>query len=158
MAIAAALPLVLRPSQELKASTVAVYALIALSVVVLTGWAGQVSLGQMAFVAVGARGGGRGDGDVEVDMILALLAAGTAGAVVAVIVGLPALRQPGLYLAVTTLTFSLACTNFLLNRKEQEWIPRARSAPGRCSATSTCRRRRRCTSWSWASWSSPSSR
>jgi branched-chain amino acid transport system permease protein len=43
--------------------------------------------------------------------------------VVAVIVGLPALRQPGLYLAVTTLTFSLACSNFLLNRKEQAWIP-----------------------------------
>jgi branched-chain amino acid transport system permease protein len=124
VAIAAALPLVLRPSQELKASTVAVYALIALSVVVLTGWAGQVSLGQMAFVAVGAAVGAVATVTWKVDMIVALLAAGTAGAVVAVIVGLPALRQPGLYLAVTTLTFSLACTNFLLNRKEQEWIPR----------------------------------
>lgn len=120
---AAALPLVLRPSQELKASTVAVYALIALSVVVLTGWAGQVSLGQMAFVAVGGAVGAVATVTWEVDLIVALLAAGTAGAVVAVIVGLPALRQPGLYLAVTTLTFSLACGNFLLNRKEQAWIP-----------------------------------
>lgn len=124
VAVAAALPLWLAPSQELKASTVAVYALIALSVVVLTGWAGQVSLGQMAFVAVGAAVGAVATVTWQVDLIVALLASGAAGAVVAVIVGLPALRQPGLYLAVTTLTFSLACTNFLLNRKEQAWIPR----------------------------------
>jgi branched-chain amino acid transport system permease protein len=124
VALAAALPLVLQPSQELKASTVAVYALIALSVVVLTGWAGQVSLGQMAFVAVGAAVGAVATVTWKVDLLVALLASGAAGAVVAVIVGLPALRQPGLYLAVTTLTFSLACSNFLLNRKEQDWIPK----------------------------------
>lgn len=123
-AIAAALPLVLPPSQEYKASTVAAYALIALSVVVLTGWAGQVSLGQMAFVAVGAAVGAVATVTWKVDLLVALVASGTAGAVVAVIVGLPALRQPGLYLAVTTLTFSLACSNFLLNRKEQAWIPK----------------------------------
>ncbi len=128
VAVAAALPLVLRPSQELKASTVAVYALIALSVVVLTGWAGQVSLGQMAFVAVGSAVGAVATATWQVDIVVALLAAGAAGAVVAVVVGLPALRQPGLYLAVTTLTFSLACTNFLLNRKEQSWIPQGQVA------------------------------
>jgi branched-chain amino acid transport system permease protein len=124
VAVAAALPIVLKPSQELLASTVAAYALVALSVVVLTGWAGQVSLGQMAFVAVGAAVGAVATVTWEVDIIVALLAAGVAGAIVAVVVGLPALRQPGLYLAVTTLTFSLACSNFLLNRKEQDWIPR----------------------------------
>jgi len=124
VAAAAALPLVLQPSQELKASSVAVYALIALSVVVLTGWAGQVSLGQMAFVAVGAAVGAVATVTWEVDIVVALLVSGAAGAVVAVVVGLPALRQPGLYLAVTTLTFSLACSNFLLNRKEQAWIPK----------------------------------
>ena len=123
---AAALPLVLTESREFEASNVAAYALIALSVVVLTGWAGQVSLGQMAFVAVGAAVGAVATVTWQVDLIVALLAAGTAGAVVAVVVGLPALRQPGLYLAVTTLAFSLACSNFLLNRKEQTWIPRGR--------------------------------
>ena len=98
--------------------------LIALSVVVLTGWAGPVSLGQMEFVAVGAAVGAVATVTWKVDLLVALLASGAAGAVVAVIVGLPALRQPGLYLAVTTLTFSLACSNFLLNRKEQDWIPK----------------------------------
>ena len=35
-------------------SQVCIYAVIALSLTVLTGWAGQVSLGQFALVAVGA--------------------------------------------------------------------------------------------------------
>jgi len=123
VAIAAALPLVLSPSNELKASTVAVFCLITLSVVVLTGWAGQVSLGQMSFVAVGAAVGAVATDTWHLDLSLGLLLAGIAGAIVAVVVGLPALRLPGLFLAVTTLAFSLACSNYLLNRKEQSWIP-----------------------------------
>lgn len=123
---AVALPLVLGPSDELKAATVAAFALITLSVVVLTGWAGQVSLGQMSFVAVGGVTGAVATATWHLDLSLALLLAGVAGALVAVVVGLPALRLPGLYLAVTTLAFSLAASNFLLNRKEQTWIPRDR--------------------------------
>lgn len=126
LAVAAALPLVLRPSQEYEAATVAAFALITLSVVVLTGWAGQVSLGQMSFVATGGAVGAVATHTWNFDMSLALLVAGAAGAVVAVVVGLPALRQPGLYLAVTTLAFSLASSNYLLNRNEQSWIPRDR--------------------------------
>ena len=38
-------------------TTIAIYALIGLSLVVLTGWAGQVSLGQMAFVGLRLRAG-----------------------------------------------------------------------------------------------------
>ncbi|MBA3282771.1 MAG: ABC transporter permease, partial [Acidimicrobiia bacterium] len=126
VAAAVALPLILGPGDELKASTVAAFALITLSVVVLTGWAGQVSLGQMSFVAVGAAMGAVATHTWHLDLSLALIVAGLAGAVVAVIVGLPALRLPGLYLAVTTLAFALASSNFLLNRKEQSWIPRDR--------------------------------
>lgn len=126
VAAAAALPLVLGPSDELRASTVAAYALLALSVVVLTGWAGQVSLGQMSFAAVGGAVGAVATATWHTDLLLALIIAGLAGAVVAVVVGLPALRLPGLFLAVTTLAFSLASSNYLLNRKEQTWIPRER--------------------------------
>lgn len=124
LAVAVALPVVLRPSQEYKAATVAAFALITLSVVVLTGWAGQVSLGQMSFVATGGAVGAVATDTWNFDMSLAMIVAGLAGAVVAVVVGLPALRLPGLYLAVTTLAFSLACSNYLLNRNEQSWIPR----------------------------------
>lgn len=128
VALAAALPLMLTPSNELRAATVAAFALITLSVVVLTGWAGQVSLGQMSFVAVGGAMGAVATHTWSLDLSLALILAGIAGAVVAVVVGLPALRLPGLYLAVTTLAFSLACSNYLLNRQEQTWIPRDRLA------------------------------
>lgn len=123
VAVAASLPLFLGPADELRASLVAVYALVALSVLVLTGWAGQVSLGQMSFVAVGGAVGAVATATWDLDLTAALLLAGLAGAVVAAIVGLPALRLPGLYLAVTTLAFALACSNYLLNRREQSWIP-----------------------------------
>jgi branched-chain amino acid transport system permease protein len=123
VAAAAALPLLLGPADEQRASLVAVYALIALSVMVLTGWAGQVSLGQMSFVAVGGAVGAVATHTWDLDLTAALIIAGVAGAVVAAIVGLPALRLPGLYLAVTTLAFALACSNYLLNRREQSWIP-----------------------------------
>lgn len=123
---AAALPIILGPADELRASLVAIYALVALSVLVLTGWAGQVSLGQMSFVAVGAAIGAVATDTWDLDLTAALLIAGIAGAAVAVIVGLPALRLPGLYLAVTTLAFALACSNYLLNRREQDWIPSER--------------------------------
>lgn len=123
-AAAALLPLLLSPSKVLLASHIVVTALIALSITVLTGWAGQVSLGQMSFVAVGAAMGAVATVTWELDVTLALLIAGGAGAVVAVVVGLPALRLPGLQLAVTTLAFALASSNFLLNREAQTWIPR----------------------------------
>ena len=50
----ALIPIMLRTDQIIKATAVAVFAVIGLSLVVLSGWAGQISLGQMAFVAIGA--------------------------------------------------------------------------------------------------------
>ena len=47
-------------------------------------------------------------------------------ALVAVVVGLPALRRRGLYLAVTTFAFSLATTSYLLNRRFFNWVPTGR--------------------------------
>jgi len=126
LASAAALPAFIGPANEMKASALGAFCLITLSVVVLTGWAGQVSLGQMSFVAVGGAVGAVSTATWGHDLSLALLLAGIAGAVVAVVVGLPALRLPGLYLAVTTLAFSLASSNYLLNRSEQAWIPNGR--------------------------------
>ena len=124
VAAAAALPLILGPGDLVRARTVVAFALIVLSVVVLTGWAGQVSLGQMSFAGVGGVMGAVATQTWHLDLSLAIILAGLAGAAVAVVVGLPALRLPGLYLSVTTLAFALACSNFFLNRKEQTWIPR----------------------------------
>lgn len=118
------LPVWVGPGTELDASVLAVFVIIAASIVVLTGWAGQVSLGQMSFVAVGAAVGTLATVEWRIDLSLGILAAGTAGAVVAVAIGLPALRLRGLFLAVTTLAFAIASTNYLLNRSKFTWLPR----------------------------------
>ena len=57
------------------------------------------------------------------DLSLALLLAGAAGAVVALVVGLPTLRLDGVFVAVTTLAFGLAASGYLLDRAEFSWIP-----------------------------------
>jgi len=104
------------------ASLVLIYALVAVSLVVLTGWAGQISLGQFAFVGIGAAVAGGLAADHGQDFFVTLFAAGVVGAVLAVLIGLPALRLPGLYLAVTTLAFAACTSSFLLNRDYFEWV------------------------------------
>jgi branched-chain amino acid transport system permease protein len=121
-----AIPLVLRTDQVIKASAVIVYAIVGLSLVVLTGWAGQISLGQMAFVAIGAAVSAKCTSAWHVDLSLAVLAGGAAGALAALVVGLPALRLRGLYLAVTTLIFALAVSSWLLNDLFFKWVPNDR--------------------------------
>jgi branched-chain amino acid transport system permease protein len=124
----------------IKASAVVVFAIVGISIVILTGWAGQVSLGQMAFAGFGAAVGALATKQWGIDLSLALLVAGAAGAVVAVIVGLPALRVRGLFLAVTTLAFAVTASNYLLDPKHMPWIPTTRvDAPplfGRIDLTS----------------------
>ena len=103
--IVALLPLVLSVGNDFLLSEICIYGVIALSLTVLTGWAGQVSLGQFGLVAVGAIMAARLQGSVP--LIVLLPYAGVVTAVVAVVVGLPALRVRGLYLAVSTLAFAL---------------------------------------------------
>ena len=125
LAAAVALPHVLDIERSLKASALLIYAVLGLSVVVLTGWSGQVSLGQVGFFAIGAAVGAKATSDWNVDLLLALALTAAVGGVVAVVVGLPALRLRGLYLAVTTFAFSLAVTSYFLNRRFDiaSWVP-----------------------------------
>jgi len=116
-------PLVLRADQIIKITAIAIFAIISLSLVVLTGWAGQISLGQVGFVAIGAAVSAKVTSTWNVDLTLALLVGAVAGGVAAFIVGLPALRLRGLYLAVTTLVFALSVTSWLLNDRFFSWVP-----------------------------------
>jgi branched-chain amino acid transport system permease protein len=59
----------------------------------------------------------------NLDLSLTLLLAGLVGAAVAVIVGLPALRLRGFFLAVTTLAFAMAASAYLLNIQYFSWAP-----------------------------------
>jgi branched-chain amino acid transport system permease protein len=120
-----ALPLLLRSNagDQLKATAVVLFAMVALSIIVLTGWAGQVSLGQMAFVGFGGATGAYAQQGWHLDAAVALLIGGLTGAVIAVLVGLPALRQRGVFPAVTTLAFSMICSSYLFNPQFFSWLP-----------------------------------
>jgi ABC-type branched-subunit amino acid transport system permease subunit len=102
---AALLPLVVSTGNSFLLSQVCIYAVIALSLTVLTGWAGQVSLGQFGLVACGALMASHLGSSVP--LVLLMPFAGVVTAVIAVLVGLPALRVRGLYLAVSTLAFAV---------------------------------------------------
>jgi ABC-type branched-subunit amino acid transport system permease subunit len=118
------LPAWLSTSRINLATIIVIFGIVAASLVVLTGWAGQVSLGQMAFVGVGAAIGGGLTDHRGWDLALAGLVAGLAGAVAAVVVGYPALRRRGLTLAVSTLAFGLFVSQYLLNRTIfPDWLP-----------------------------------
>src|SRR4029077_20741311 len=77
--VAIALPHVLTVDRSLKASALLIYAILGLSLVVLTGWAGQVSLGQVGFFAVGAAVGGKATQDWNFDLALALMLVAVVG-------------------------------------------------------------------------------
>jgi branched-chain amino acid transport system permease protein len=117
------LPLWMSESRVSLASAIAIFAMIGVSLVVLTGWAGQVSLGQMAFVAIGAAVGGALTEHAHWDLGLAMLVGGVVGAVVAVLIGLPSLRARGLALAVTSLAFALAVSEYFLDPEYFHWLP-----------------------------------
>ena len=121
-----ALPALLNEGQVNLAAVVIVFAMVGLSLVVLTGWAGQVSLGQVAFVGIGAAVGGYVTSVWGWDLSIAFVLAGLAGAVAAMVIGLPALRIQGLFLAVVTLAFALATSSYLLNSEFIHWLPKER--------------------------------
>ena len=120
------LPFIASDAQTNLAGVVLIFAMIGVSLVVLTGWAGQVSLGQVAFLGIGAAVGGYLTSVRGWDLSLALLGAGVAGAISAMVIGLPALRIRGLFLAVITLGFALATSSYLLNSTYITWLPKGR--------------------------------
>ncbi|MEV6299999.1 ATP-binding cassette domain-containing protein [Actinoplanes sp. NPDC051861] len=99
-------------------TTICGYTLVALSVVLVTGIAGELSLGQFGFAGIGAAVA------VQIavltgNMFLGVVAGCAAGGVAAVLVGIPALRLRGVALGVTTLAFALATSGWLLR---QPWL------------------------------------
>ena len=79
-------------------------AIIMLSLVLLTGYGGQVSLCQMSFAGVGAFAAAKVGADGS---IVGILAAAGLAAFVGALVALPSLRLQGLYLALITMAFAV---------------------------------------------------
>ncbi len=81
-----------------------IFTLAAIGLNILTGYAGQISLGTGAFMGVGAYAAFKmASAFPQVNVIVWILASGVFSAGVGVVFGLPSLRIKGLYLAVTTL-------------------------------------------------------
>jgi branched-chain amino acid transport system permease protein len=95
-----------------------IYALIALTLVVLTGWAGQISLAQFSFVGVGAFTAGHLAGSHGQHFLYAALVGMLLAVPLGVVVGLVSLRLSGLYLALATLAFALVMDNIVFNRSD----------------------------------------
>lgn len=83
--------------------TAATYAMVMLSLVLLTGYGGHVSLAQFTFAGVGALAYAKLDEPNLYGLLLSALIAAGVGALVA----LPVLRLTGLYLALSTLAFGV---------------------------------------------------
>ncbi|MET0726808.1 MAG: branched-chain amino acid ABC transporter permease/ATP-binding protein [Acidimicrobiales bacterium] len=132
--VAVILPLlVTESSRHLLYTTILVFALCGLSLTILTGWGGQLSLGQMAFAGIGAflaAAFNRGitvdigwkdtriiEGGIEaLDFGLSVVLAALITAALAAVIGVGALRVRGLLLAVSTFAFGLAASQYLYRR------------------------------------------
>ena len=82
-------------------------ALMAISLNILMGYAGQISLGHAGLVAAGAYASGMITGRYLLPWVVGVAVAAIVGGVIAFVVGLPALRLRGLFLAITTVGFLL---------------------------------------------------
>jgi ABC-type branched-subunit amino acid transport system permease subunit len=90
---------------------------LALSVVVVTGFAGQVSLVQMTFAGVGAFGVATFAHEHGLPVPVSILLAVAAALVLGLVIGLPSLRARGASLAVLTLAAGVAVQDLLLTRE-----------------------------------------
>ncbi len=115
-------PVVGTASQASAMTIIFVYAIVAVSLYVLTGWAGHISLGQFALAGFGGAATAVLYGRHGVDFVLALLAGSLLAALVALVIGLPALRIRGPFLAVTTLAFAVTASNFFLVERYFPWF------------------------------------
>ena len=128
------LPIVVStPSRQITYATILAFGICAVSVAIITGWAGQLSLGQMAFAGIGAVAAASFQRGIQMDIgwgnsrlidfeasgipfaaavvLGSVIAAGFAG-----LVGVGALRVRGLLLAVATFVLALATEEYLFRR------------------------------------------
>ena len=105
----------LSPFQLLIGSKGLIFACIVLSLVLLTGLSGQVSLMQMSFVGIGAVLVGKLPEAIPYPVALAI--AGLVTGLVGVVVALPAVRLRGIYIALSTLAFAILMDNIVFGNR-----------------------------------------
>ena len=93
-----------------------------LSLVLLTGYVGQISLCQATFAGVGAYAAGMMVATFHVDYLVAVGVGVAAAFVLGVVVGLPALRLHGITLAIVTLGIALVFDRYVFQDHAFEWF------------------------------------
>jgi branched-chain amino acid transport system permease protein len=84
---------------------------------ILVGWAGLVSLGYAGFLAIGAYANAYFMNKLGWSLLISLPMAGVVSGIASLLVGVPSLRLRGLYLAITTLAFSVITNHVILLAK-----------------------------------------
>jgi branched-chain amino acid transport system permease protein len=124
LAVVAALgwPLVAPKYLVFLGTLVAVNAIVAIGLNLLSGYTNQLSFGHAGFLAIGAYVAALLTLQVPaLPVPLTLLAAGLATALVGLALGIPCLRLEGLYLAMATLAFGFVVTEAITNL---DWVTR----------------------------------
>jgi len=85
---------------------ICIYSIVGFGLMLLTGFTGQISLGHAAFLAVGAYTEALMQA-AGVPFVVSIVCAALFAGAVGVIVGLPALRLKGIYLAIATIAFNV---------------------------------------------------
>lgn len=114
--VAVAIPVFASPSWSTAMINSTLFGLLALSIVVVTGYAGQISVACAALAGFGAFIAARLSNDAHLPFLLCLLVGTVAAVVLGVVFGAPAVRVRGVNLAIVTLGLSLAVENLVLTQ------------------------------------------
>ncbi len=107
---------------------IAISIILATSLSMVVGFLGELSLGHAGFMCLGAYIGGKTScllepifGNSVVSLIISLIVGGAVAAVFGIIIGLPALRLKGDYLAIVTLAFGEIVRTVFMNSSNESF-------------------------------------
>ena len=125
---------------------IAISMILAVSLSLLVGFLGELSLGHAGFMCVGAYLGGKVAsllvpvlGNGLLTLLIALVVGCAAAALCGVVIGIPALRLRGDYLAIVTLAFGEIVKSLFQNSSNSSFVPNASNVAFRASWCSRSR-------------------
>ena len=114
-ALIATLPLWATDQYQLHLATlIGAYWILIAGLNLVVGYSGQLSIGHVGLLAIGAYTFAIGAGKHELNPYLTLLLSGGIGGLCGLLLGLPSLRLPGFYFAMATIAFAMIVSELLL--------------------------------------------